>query len=448
MTVTASNFSDRTRQIPVSLFANEAELGQQILRINAGDSSVASFQLKCPEATSFRFSIPPDNLTADDQAFVAVATGSSTSVTIISDDATDAVGSSKFFLERAVRPFDSDRDRYQVRHLDTRSVKRDSLAGQQIVMVGYVAGWNNPAIDELVKFVRTGGRLIYLCGEGNVAGQLTRIEQRADAACFPFRLTQLNRIDDFDDMLQIQSGKWRSRWLRAFDLSSQVALQQIRFNKAWSVSQIREGAEVLLQFSDDRPALGYKTFNDGTIVMANLSPSVEFSEFGKFGSFAALMQIIVGQLRDHDADMGPILAGSPVTFVARQPENTEDGPERATWRATGPSGEQLDVQIVNSDGPVTGLIDRAPEPGLYQLWSGKAVVQNVAVATDLRESDLAYLNPGDVDAIGKEGSEKVVSPAAFGLDLIDQGEPLWGWLAVGSVLMLTCESFLLGWWKR
>ena len=388
LSVTATNFSDQAKQIPVSLFAGGEKLDEQVLQVESEQSSIASFQVKLSQNTGYRFAIPPDNLTADDEAFVAISTTGSTPVAVVSDDGDD-VGSSKFFLERAVRPFNSDRDRYQITTFNSQSLKSGSLDGQQIVVIGYVSRLTNAAIDEVMKFVKSGGRLVYLCGEGNVAGQLSRIEKRADAECFPFELVRLDRFNDFDDMLQIESGKWRSRWLRAFDLPSQIALQQIRFDKVWAVGQSREGAEVLMRYSDGRPALGYSTYGDGTIVMANLSPSVDFSEFGKFGSFAALVQIIVGQLNDQDSSEDPLLVGDLINFL-HVPQQA-DGPEDSI-SVVGPAGDELETRIVKSEDSISILAGRAVEPGLYQLRSADKVLQTVSVATDPRESDLRYFD--------------------------------------------------------
>jgi len=445
LSVTTSNFSDQTKQIPVSLFLGNEKLSEHILRIDPGQASVGSFQIKCRQSTGYRFSIPSDSLEIDDSAFVAIAPGASTPITVISDDAKDAIGSSKFFLERAVRPFNSDRDRYQVQHVGTRSLKPGSLKGQQIVVVGYVSRWSEQAIDELLRFVRKGGSLVYLCGEGNVAGQLTKIEKQAKADCFPFSLTRLDRINDFERMLQIKSGKWRSRWLRAFDLPSQLALQEIRFDKVWRSGNLREGAEVLLQYSDDRPALGYSTFGEGTIVLANLSPSVEFSEFGKFGSFAALVQIVVGQLRDQDLTSDLLLVGAPVNFIH---ERNKRGDLAEPLVVIGPAGDEVKARVTETTDSVSCLVDHASKPGLYQLRSGDNVLQVVSVAIDPRESQLEYLEQVEVDSSFEESEVNSVAAGAFGLDLLDQGNPLWGWLAVGAILMMSSESFLLGWWKR
>ena len=444
LSVTTTNFTEHAKQIPISLFAGGEKLDERVLTIEPGQASIVSFQIKCSQTWGYRFAIPSDNLTVDDEAFVAISSSAVTPVAVISDDGTD-IGSSKFFLERAVSPFNGERDRYQIRSFSSKSIKSGSLDGQEIVVVGYISNFTNKASDELLKFVKSGGRLLYLCGEGNVARQLSKIEERAGDTCFPFGLTKLDRFKDFGDMLQIQSGKWRSRWLRAFDLPSQLGLQQIRFDKAWAAGQIREGAEVLLQYSDGRPALGYSTYGDGTIVLANLSPSVDFSEFGKFGSFAAFVQMILGQLQDQDSAGDLLQVGSSVNFLHKL---RNKGGDENPLSVIGPSGDKLKVRITKSEDSISLLGEAAGEPGFYELRSADEVLQVVSVAIDPRESDLAYLDQVEVNGSLEASDSSTVSAERFGLNLIDRGNPLWGWLAVGSVAMMASESFLLGWWKR
>ena len=240
----------------------------------------------------------------------------------------------------------------------------------------------------------------------------------------------------------MSSGKWRSRWLRDFDFQSQVALGEVRFQNVWGTTAPRDDADIILQYSDERPTIGVRNFGKGTIVLANLSPSVSFSEFGKFGSFAALTQILIRGMCEEADDSKQKLVGEPIVFPF--PGKTGDADQE--WSLIGPGDSE--VSAILSDNSRSVLVSETKLPGLYRLKVGPKWSQTVAVAVNRDESDLESLSSEQVQKVISAVESRTAASDGFAINLFDKGSPLWGWVALAALGLLSLESLLLGWWKR
>ncbi len=448
LSVRINNYTDSVQQVPLVLSAGSSQIDEQVVQIAAGESTFVNFSIEKadPVELSYEFSIPDDALAADNQVQVCTLPGKQTPIAVISDDIPDELGTTSFFIERAIRPFDTDADRFKISTFSSREVGENSLSGQSMVVVGYIGSLGEPAAREITRFVREGGGLVFLCGEGDVASHLQKLSASAGKGFLPFDILGLDRFNDFNRMPYIKSGKWRSRWLKDYDLQSQIALQQIRFRQVWNVSQTDAASDILLTYSDGRPALGVANFEKGKVVLANLSPSVYFSEFGKFGSFAALVQIIIRNLRTDIEELDQHLIGDSIFFDV--PVSSSQAESMDSWVVTGPDGKQVETIVSRNDGNQALLVDKTEQPGVYTLEQNQIAVQSIAVAVDNRESDLSVLESElDADQI-KAGNFVAVEAGQFSVDLFDKGNPLWGWAALLGLILLTLESCLLGWWKR
>jgi len=445
VSVEVCNFSDQVKQIPVQLSNGNLELGKQQIRLEPRQTNVLAFPVVFDSASmgEFEFRTSNDILEADNVAWASTTKTQSTPIAVITDDPPLEAGTSTYFLERAILPFDSDADRFSVQTLAVNEVKDNSLDNQKIVVVGYVSRWNRAAAEVLIEFVREGGKLLYLCGEGDVANQTRQLDSIAGNEFFPFLLSRLSRFTRFDKTLYVSGGKWRSRWLRDFDFQSQLAFSEVRFQSVWATSSPRQDADVILQYSDGRPTLGVRNFGTGTIVQANFSPSVSFSEFGKFGSFAALVQILIRGMVDEDDDSGQNLVGDSV-FI-RVPEKLDL--DQLEWSVTGPNETAIPATLSNQVSPSV-LIGQPNEPGLYKLQIGNDFSQSVAITIDRDESDLTCMELDDIRESVSAFDTRTASGNGFSIDLFDKGSPLWGWFAVIALTLLSVESMLLGWWRR
>ncbi|HMO14431.1 MAG TPA: BatA and WFA domain-containing protein [Pirellulaceae bacterium] len=430
-------------QLSVTLSVVGGESQSQTVRIEPGSLTPVSFDVEFDAALegAFVFSIPDDRFSADNKCYFAVRRGVTTPVVMISDDPPEDIGTSAFFMERALRPFNDIQDRYKMVAMSPGKVVEGSLTRFEIAVVGYVSELNDESCAEIARFVREGGNLIYLCGEGDVNRNLKRLAAAVEDSLLPFEVVAVDRFSRYEDAPYISAGKWRSPWLQAFDVSSQVALRDVRLHRVWSVDNVAEDADILLTYSDGRPALAHRYFGRGHVLLANFSPSTDFSEFGTYGAFAALIQMLVGHLGEQLAEEAPIVP-KPIRFTTALAR-----PNDASVQIIDPEGVSLLKYDLTDATPEVLVITQNTQPGFYRMETGENIVQTIAVNIDPRESDLRRISTDKIEFI--EGREfSVQSLDEYGSGIVDQGQPLWGWLAMIALLALTAESLMLAWWRR
>jgi len=451
LTVRVTNYSERTRQVRVTMEWTTGEaapsVADQTVNLLPGDGEDVTFAAAAPDdgPMEVTFSIPPDDLDLDNRAFLVVESSDRLPVVIVSDDDPDEAGTAAFYIERALSPRGDSDDRFDVRRLRSFELSTAALSGAQAALVGYCADLSPEAVSALSQYVRNGGGVVFFCGEGPVARNLEAL-QEADPELLPWVPTHRQQVADRADPLHIAAGRWQSRWFREFDEQSQIAISQIGFERFWSVAAAAPEADVLLSFSNGQPALGSRLCGQGQFLLANFSPEVTSSDLGKHGAFVAWTQILAKSLMPE-----AVLASSAHPGVTVQwPRLLAEDEVRGSADVLGPDGTMV---VSTTTAYPDGVRVAIPEPrqtGLYRVTAGGRTLGALVLNLDPRESDLRRLPVEDfVGALRGQGiSTQSRSVAGFSPVLNIEGRPLWGTFFLAALCAIGLELFLLGLWKH
>ena len=365
---------------------------------------------------------------------------------IVSDDSLREPGSAGYFLVRALAPHNDVRDRYDVRHVSANQLSEAELTTATAVFMGYVGELSTGTAKMLQRYIENGGGVLILCGEGPVARNLKVLDESGgEAGVLPWQPVSARDGSLSKDVLRITGGKWQSRLLADFDEQSQIALEQIRFQRTWTVGTVRPDAQVLLTFSDGSPALGVRQTGLGQCLLANFSPALETSDLAKYGSFVALVQSLARQLRPAATAVKPALVGEAYRF----PATFSTDPAAGSIALVGPGGAAVPFHAEVESGKIALHIPRPEQPGFYEVHRGQDRF-TAAVNVDPRESDLrrlddaALTNQCENQGIGNE----VGHAAGWDPTLATSGRPFWGSCFVAAMCVVAAELFLVGLWRR
>ncbi len=213
-----------------SIFQKTAESG--------GDAASTTNPINnaCRPSAPSNFSIEPDNLPADNHAYLVIDAVKRARAVVIGDD-DDLSGSATYFLTRALAPRHDADDPYDVIPITSRSITPaallpGALAGTAVVFVSDIGELSLSAAKILADYARTGGGLVIFCGAGPVAANLATLDaQGGPTGLLPW-VTGLTRFDltKSENGLRITDGQWRSPCSARFDPPSQFALSHVRFN--------------------------------------------------------------------------------------------------------------------------------------------------------------------------------------------------------------------------
>lgn len=456
LTVVVKNHSDLPQQVRLWCErqqgdGSETSLGREELTLALGprEERPASFRFTALETERqfVRFElVGPDALAIDNTAWDVVQPATRIPVLVLSDDDPRQPGTTAYYLLRALAPEEGRGSRFQPRHVRPQSLTREGLAAVPLVAAGYLGMLTADRAELLAEFLDGGGGLLLFAGEGPVDRNLTALETAFRAGgLLPWqpgpRRTPLGSKEPW----RITGGRWQSRWLRAFDEQSQLAVADIPFRQTWSTGPIAPETDVLLTFQDGSPALGVRTVGRGLLLLANFSPEPTTSDLARHGAFVALTQMLLqGALADAGQTPQPTVGGS-FTWPDRFPPDADE-----ELSAVGPAGDRLPLSSRLQDDALVVTIPDVSRPGLYQLRHHGTTVDAVVFAIDERESDLSRLPAADVEQAFSAAGRLVARAVAEADETVPplRGRPLWGEFFAAALAAIGLELLLLGWWRR
>jgi hypothetical protein len=276
---------------------------------------------------------------------------------------------------------------------------------------------------------------------------LTALDRAAvEGGALPFTPGPLRDLTNDREPLVISGGQWRSRLLRDFDEQSQLALAQIRFHRVFESLGLHADSETLLTFSDASPALVRRSLGEGELLVANFSADLSSSDFGKFGSFVALMQSLARELRPQANQQRSGLVGQSWT----SPDPLPEGVRIDTIQLVDPERESVGI-VFDASAPNQPLgIDHPELPGFYRFRSGARLIASTGIHIDPRESRLDRI---DAEELAKRLNRGAAQPAATSTAgwepvLSLRGRPVWHWLVTLACAAVALELACVAWWRR
>lgn len=448
--VHASNFGAVPKQLKIDLEIDGTRTDSQTVTLAAGEQRDILFELTVPDLNQHEvtFRVPADDFVADNAAYLNMGAQHRLPVMIVSDDNPDEPGTAPFFLERALAPHgDRGLDRYDVRHISTTQLSLTDINSAAAVFVGYVAQLTPSACAQLLTYLKQGGGVMFFCGEGAILRHLAALEEAAqpEGGILPWMPAPSPRLLTETDVVHITGGRWQSPFLNEFDEQSQMAISQIRFQKQWSVGPVHPATQVLLTFSNDDPALGVRPYGTGRFLLANFSPSLASSDFGKYGSFVALIQSLAKQMRTQPDATTDIVVGQPYHFSDGFP--LEAG---ADVIVVNPAGAAVPTVVTAAQDRIDVRIDSTDLPGFFRLTRGSDTLASFAVNIDRREGDLRRVAPERLHKqFGGGGRDFQRYEAGSWDPILDvHGRPLWGWCFAAAMFVAGLELVCLSIWRR
>ncbi len=446
--VQVGNYSPKARTVNVQLRVDGADVESQQVQLAAWVSREVSFRadLAGVSVHEVDFSIGPDQLAADNRAFLAVQTTERLEAVVIGDDPPHEPGTSSYFLIRSLAPRGDEGDAISVRYLEAAEVDYSSIADAEAVFVGQVGSLSDKALDGLHTFVAQGGGLAIFCGEGPVADNLKRfaeLEKKLDM--LPWAPRDLRDLRPDGGSIRLAAGYWDEGVLPGFDADSREALQHVPVYLTWAGDEPGRLAREVLRYEDGTPALTCQPVGPGRVVLVNFSPSLECSDMGKYGGFVALMQSVFEYLRPSREGQSAAEVGRPLTMRAKALQDGGDD-----WRVTGPAGLRYEADVL-TEGPLSFVyVSRPDEAGFYRVGEGEAAITSAAVNVHPQESDLRRANMPDLQArLSGQGSVFTVEDASqAGAVLEFRGRPLWHYCLLGGLLVIGLELMVLMVWKQ
>ncbi|MDH3584592.1 MAG: BatA and WFA domain-containing protein, partial [Phycisphaerae bacterium] len=445
--VTVASFADHPRSITVEARLGGRRLGARTAELAPGERRELNFEARFDQPGPHRvtFTLPDDDLAADNQVHLVATAVKRLPVVVVGDDDPARPLGSSYFLARVLAPATGGDNALQVRQVTSASLTDAALQGADVVFIGDIGRLRSAAANTLVRYVHAGGSVAIFCGDGPVADNAAALDAAADQdqKFLPWLPRGPRDLSQETRPLRITEGAWSSRMLASFDEAAQFALADVSFRQIFSPAETAPGAFHLLRFEDGQPAASLRNYGSGRVVLAAFSPTPRSSNLGKHAVFVALAHALTDALPPRRTDRNRTVVGRPLVYTAAATGGAD------TWQVVAPDDRHPSFSRQVVDGQLQIQLARTEQSGFYEIRHRGKAVQVTATNLDERESDLRPIDLSRLRSAttGQPGTVEVTGTQAGAQDSGPAGKPLWHWFVLLALAVLATELLLVRWWK-
>jgi hypothetical protein len=397
--VTIRQFQPASDRRELTIYAGEKQIAAQSVLLHAGDNKL---NLVCDwpaAAAGLRVALDPDDLPADDSAWIA---GSAATTNLVRLDAAPETD----FLAHALRATQKiSGGGFQPAPLPDQSWSLDTP-----VVLRNEASFQAAALIRLDQFYDAGGSVwIFVDGSAAQKDWLQRHGVR-----FTMRPAA-------DEPWHLRDWDAEHPALAAFAGQSLLPLLEVEFYHGFNLTG--DALASVANWPDGKMAVAELDHGGQRLLIAGFPPDREATDWPAQPSFVPFVHCAVRWLGSVKVVREDWRVGDTIPL----PDN------EGTWRA-------LDTPLPQKDLAVNGSV-RPNAPGLYQ-FTGRGVEKIIAVNTPVEESDLApWPNPDRLASLESSAAPSAnaraaaVLPAAWAM--AENRQRLWWWLlALGGTALL------------
>lgn len=448
LTATVINHSDQRQATTVQMRINNQPSESRSLSVEPRQRLEVSFDTVFDQPNDYRveFVLPSDGMPADDRCYQMVRPTDRPRIIVITDDDVEAPGGAGYFLIRALAPHGGVLDRYEVIRVRSDQTTWPSFANVAAVFIGEIGLLPEARAGEVHHYMEDGGGVVYFCGDGPVAANLSALDRLRPGAVLPWKPTSQRNLTPETDFITINREGSRAPMLNRFDEVDEQWIKQIRVRRAWSGGAVDERAHTVMHYADNTPALVWRGAGSGRLALINISPKATHSDLGKHAWFVVLMQTLADEMRSTDVSTRGGLVGQVVNVIPSTAINPKGGPP--VVRHTNHKAP-VEAAFSLGDHASTITIRKPATPGFYTTEQDETILAITAINMDPRESDLRRISADEIqDAIHASGVEVDASHDSSGTVMAIGGRPLWGWAMMIALTLFGIEMALLGYWKQ
>ena len=193
---------------------------------------------------------------------------------------------------------------------------------------------------------------------------------------------------------------------------------------------------VLAEFGTGLPAI----LETSSAVLITSSVDGRWNNFPTHGAFLPLIHQLVHTLSGGDEKSGA-LVGQPLEHVVDEAAV----PTGVALAAEGPDGTLLEVTSRRSHQGLLLTSSPVTAPGLYRLKAGDAVLAELPVNVDTKESNLEPLDTAGLKALFPDRKLRIITPREVVTETIREsryGREFWREFLLAALILLSLEAFL------
>lgn len=434
---------------PVRLIVNGAEIEQQRVAVQAGESAEVLFFHRFEQGggQTLEVATSGDVLSADDVFRVAAEVLEDLPVLLVSGDTGHRFPENETdFLELALQPFAAVPDAPLADLVRTRTIEpggldAQSLSGMRVVVLANVGRLSEPQVIALRVFVQGGGGLVIFPGDKTDAAWMN--EHLADLA--PATLDGLSGVGlDFENPAALLDQRHEHPALTLWNDPANGSLAEGEVRVWYQLGQ-RSDSETIARLSTGHPLLAERRVGEGTVLLCATACDAGWSNLPARAFYLPLIQRLTTYAATRATPPRTIELGRPM--LARLDALPANG--SAQWVL--PDGSRITRPVEDRGGRAVSELRDTTQPGYYRLLRSGQEPMLFASNAPRDESDLDALSPEELAELAEQIGAEVVADAQqyAALDKTRRhGTPVWHWVWVGLLTLLFGELFVQQWFGK
>jgi len=399
-----------------------------------------------PGMHGLELTLPRDNLPEDNIRYASVDVRSSLGIEVVDGEPDPRPFESETdFLELA---YSVGRAPWQItRMTDSQWASNPSLAPDVLVLAN-VGSISEQRAAELYAQVEAGLGVMIFLGEQVDPTAYNRILYREGRGLLPAEIVRYREeeatglvIESFSDSPLAPLTKLKSE-----------ALSKVRPKRFAEVSVPAEAGDavrVLARWNDSRqsPAIVEKRIGEGRVLLWTITADKKWSDWPTDGSYVLAVRQAAMAIASHSTERDNVTAGQPLRYRL----DKKGIPLQAGVKAPGREDPQV-VPVDKSDPKSPQLrFDKTARAGFYRMEWKDPVLGSMsrlfAASPDVRESNLAAIQTGDLKNLVGKLNPQIVRPGEKRADAGGAGTELWRtaiWALLGLVVVESCLAAWVG----
>jgi hypothetical protein len=376
-----------------------------------------------------------DGLGADNTRPFVLEVRPAATYALITRQPTSRVGSSSYYLERALVPGSGrgDSSGEKVRRIEPTELDPQTLAGADLLLLDHPGRLPAQVINVLAAQMRRGQSILYVAAEPSDATNLKLLTQ-ACSASLKMPVEFLPASDGSRRDLSIRDVRRESCVFNVFGDRAASVIQPVRLGGGLDSRALAAGLadDVWARCSDGSALLVVCACGAGRLAVLNADLS--FCNLPSSALFVPLVNELGAYLLGERRLAAPVACGEAIRVLLP----AEAGPA-AGLTLSPPAGTEDGAALNEDEGGVWLRCGGVGGPGVYEVRRGDSPCFGLASAIPSVESDLGTMSPEALQAKAGPAAQYHSATGSGG----ENGDDLWVWLALGAVLCALGELALL-----
>jgi hypothetical protein len=277
-----------------------------------------------------------------------------------------AFGDSLDFLELALAPHRgasaSLRDLIETTRTDARRVRKEDLAGYQVIVVGDVERFSRGDMTRALRsHVEQGGSLWVLPGDNADPAEYARTWYDKGKGLIPCTVIGEQHVPSTEPPARIEIQRYTHPVLNYFNGAQAAGLREVEVNHWWQLNAEDDACQVLMQLNDGSPLVVERKVGEGSLLFSAIPMDPDWSNLPLQPLFVPLAQRWVIYLAL--AGTGP----TSVTVGESVQRLLDEAAGDSEWVFEAPDGTRTPAEIREMGGRRVAVTPPSAVPGVGRL---------------------------------------------------------------------------------